>query len=527
MSQSLSARRGSMSAPDPFGEHAHLRRPSSSTITIVRVPPTTAIQEPQKLPGRRFALSSFAPQSQSRQDQHSSPSTSPSSSPRLRPRRFSGGIAGKPRLSGEQILELARQAKAAPGSTPQSPVLSHRPQSPQTHSPTPSIGQPAPATFTPLPDDIYLPFIYRTEEVSQLISTSPTAKLFSLLKQAFSPESDDDPTTTPSGDPAQWSYSQLLHHLTSIDRDVCSDADWVFAARKCIMSHSELIWERVKAALGIPPELDIEEPEEFPTAFESDESAIDDSPLVGRVDHFPAVTRTFSSSPDDASHSAPAQSPVLSGHDESEDGYVTFEPLLSTSGSNPTPLSLPTSLGGPTGLGDIAEGAEDEAEEEDNKPQEDNDLINPSQIQGLRISVGSKEPVISSPVVNVPTSVRSSSFNDLSNLSARLSMQGEGAGLSRGHTTGRSYRRKRPVSMSAFDAKEWEVPYHPVGERGPGNPLFPSNFSRLALGPTLRANNPTLRAPVMPPASRYEGRGAGGECEYAVTFASGSSSVVG
>jgi len=263
------------------------------------------------------------------------------------------------------------------------------------------------------------------------------------------------------------------------------------------MSHSELIWERVKAALGIPPELDIEEPEEFPTAFEADESAIDDSPLVGRVDHFPAVTRTFSSSPEDAGNSAPAQSPALSGYDEPEDGYLTFEPLLSGSGSNPTPLSLPTSLGGPTGLGDIAEGAEDEAEEEDNKPQEDNDLINPSQIQGLRISVGCKSPnesVISSPVVNVPASsflrssgIRSSSFNDLSSLSARLSMQGEGAGLSRGHSTGRTYRRKRPVSMSAFDAKEWEVPYNPVAERGPGNPLFPSNFSRLALGPTLRA----------------------------------------
>lgn len=477
-----------MSAPDPFGEHAHLRRPSSSTLTIVRVPPTTAIHEPQKLPGRRFALSSFAPP---RQDQHPSPSTSPSSSPRLRPRRFSNGIAGKPRLSAEQLIELARQAKAAPGSSPQSPVLSHRPQSPQTHSPSSSISQSAPATFTPLPDDIYLPFIYRTEEVSQLISTSPTTKLFSLLKQAFNPESGDD-HTTPSGDPAQWSYSQLLHHLTNIDRDVCSDAEWVFAARKCIMSHSELIWERVKAALGVPPELDIEEPEDFPTAFEADESAIDDSPLVGRVDHFPAVTRTFSSTPEDTGDT-PAHSPALSGHDEPEDGYLTFEPLLSTSGSNPTPLSLPTSLGGPTGLDDIAEGAED-AEEEDNEPQEDNDLIDPSQIHGLRISVGSKSPnesMISSPVVNAPafrsSGVRSSSFSDLSSLSARLSMQGEGAGLSRMHSTGHSYRRSRPVSMSAFDAKRWEVPYNPVGERGPGNPLFPSNFARLALGPTLRA----------------------------------------
>jgi hypothetical protein len=32
-----------MSAPDPFGEHAHLRRPSSSTLTIVRVQLTTDV----------------------------------------------------------------------------------------------------------------------------------------------------------------------------------------------------------------------------------------------------------------------------------------------------------------------------------------------------------------------------------------------------------------------------------------------------------------------------------------------------
>ena len=55
----------------------------------------------------RFALSSFASQ-----DQHPSPSTSPSSSSRLRPRRFSQGIAGKPRLSAEQLIELARHSVA-------------------------------------------------------------------------------------------------------------------------------------------------------------------------------------------------------------------------------------------------------------------------------------------------------------------------------------------------------------------------------------------------------------------------------
>lgn len=486
LSQSLSARRGSVSAPDPFGEHAHLRRPSSSTLTIVRIPSAPAVHEPQKLPGRRFALSSFS------QEQRTSPSSSPSTSPRIRPsspHRFAQGIIGKPRLSAEQVVELARQAKSAP----QSPVHSHRPQSPQTHSPTPSVTQ---ATFTPLPDDIYLPFIHRADEVSQLISTPPTVKLFSLLRQAFSNPSDDD-RTTPLGDPAQWSNPQLLHHLTKVDRDVCSDADWVFAARKCIMSHSELIWERVKTALGVPPELDVEDDEEFPTAFEDDDSAIVDSPLVGRVDHFSAnLARRLAQEPgpgpdtsvdvnalDDAAPHVPhaSQSPELSGHEEAEDDHLTFEPLLSNSSAS---IPTPVSLGG--GLGDIAEGAEDEVEEETDKGEED-DLINPSQIQGLRISTGCKSPdesVISSPVVTRPSGVRSSSFSDLSSLSARDTC----AGLSRVHSAGgRSYRRSRPASMSGFDPKVWDVPYNAVGERGPGNPLFPSSFARLALGPTLQA----------------------------------------
>ena len=486
MSQSLSARRGSVSAPDPFGEHAHLRRPSSSTLTIVRIPAAPAVHEPQKLPGRRFALSSFS-QSQPRQEQRTSPSTSPSSSPRIRPSSpHRQGIIGKPRLSAEQVVELARQAKSAPGSSPQSPVQSHRPQSPQTHSPTPSVTQ---ATFTPLPDDIYLPFIHRAEEVSQLISTPPTVKLFSLLRQAFSNKSDDD-RATPSGDPAQWSNPQLLHHLTKVDRDVCSDADWVFAARKCIMSHSELIWERVKTALGVPPELDVEDYEEFPTAFEDDESAIVDSPLVGRVDHFSAnLARRLAQEPGpgvdvnvldtSAPHVSHApQSPELFGHDEAEDDHLTFEPLLSGSSSS---IPAPVSLGG--GLGDIAEGAEDEVEEETDKGKKD-DLINPSQIQGLRISTGCKSPdesVISSPVASRPSSVRSSSFSGLGSLLARDTC----AGLSRVRSAGgRSYRRSRPSSMSGFDPKEWDVPF---GERGPGNPLFPSSFARLALGPTLQA----------------------------------------
>lgn len=49
----------------------------------------------------------------------------------------------------------------------------------------------------------------------------------------------------------------------------------------------------------------------------------------------------------------------------------------------------------------------------------------------------------------------------------------------------------RDFSLSAASSEigdnESERAYDPVGDRVPGNPLFPSNFARLALGPTLRA----------------------------------------
>jgi hypothetical protein len=44
----------------------------------------------------------------------------------------------------------------------------------------------------------------------------------------------------------------------------------------------------------------------------------------------------------------------------------------------------------------------------------------------------------------------------------------------------------RRWSYARSNASSSEV-YNVVGERGPGNPLFPTSFARLALGPTLSA----------------------------------------
>ena len=46
-----------------------------------------------------------------------------------------------------------------------------------------------------------------------------------------------------------------------------------------------------------------------------------------------------------------------------------------------------------------------------------------------------------------------------------------------------SMRRRWSYAASNASSEAYDV----VGERGPGNPLFPTSFARLALGPTLTA----------------------------------------
>ncbi|KAG1842173.1 hypothetical protein DFJ58DRAFT_59714 [Suillus subalutaceus] len=317
----LSVRRGSVSASDPFGQHATLNhdpnRSSSSTLTIVRVldpssqagapqgtgtapmnlsePPAPALHRRSlRHPGATstnadgsstsrlsFAFSSFAPDSSastsssasspavatSPSRRASSPSTSPrlrSSSPQFIRRQSSSGSSpfSKPNLSPEQLVDLARQS-TSPRYVPPPASASSTPHLPALASPVgssnPAGAITAPATFTPLPDDIYLPFIDRPIEVTQLLSIHPTTKLLSLLAQTFprtqGPENLDDSTF--SADPAKWSFGTLRLWLTIVDRQTASDALWVRNARRCILSHSELIWERLKGAFGVPPELEV------------------------------------------------------------------------------------------------------------------------------------------------------------------------------------------------------------------------------------------------------------------------------
>ncbi|KAF9454225.1 hypothetical protein P691DRAFT_809772 [Macrolepiota fuliginosa MF-IS2] len=615
----LSTRRGSASALDPFNVHAELNhnpnRTSSSTLTIVRValpqapPPSFSLHEPPTSPvlnqrrlHRRpgcgtanppastqppaesnppstrlsFAFSSFSgsgpapggPSTGSSRDR----APSPSSSPRLRPSSprlsASSPFSTKPRLTPDQLVDLAHQstsprglaqAATTPHSVPTSPVaLSHSPVlSPHSPSLQAQTQATAPATFTPLPDDIYLPFIDRLSEVASLISSPPDAKLFTLLAQTFGNKKDADPNSPleqrsdlPT-DPSEWTYRHLVFHLTKVDRDVAPDPIWTYAARKCIISHSELIWERVKGALGIPPELDIDwdfnrdnnadsDGDSIRTDEISDDEgraarghwsdwdAIMDSPVYDRKNKRLSVESTGV-----VGYEGGNISPPQSTRQVDPENQVVIEPLvapLPSFSSAPPPLSLPLSLSaGPSdGLGDIAEGAEEEEEEtgvaqseaslsaSGNLPtQAQNDLnaLLPSQIQGLKISTA---PL---PVNHYDTPPLMSPVSPVATAPGAIAIPGVIS-----HTTGSSYVGSKPHSRSgSFSSigpfkrsestssiaallssiksanpgagsdtssilSDLHLGSDMIGDyRTAGAPLFPSNFARLASAPTLKS----------------------------------------
>ncbi|TFY61533.1 hypothetical protein EVJ58_g4456 [Rhodofomes roseus] len=150
-------------------------------------------------------------------------------------RRYSGSMAHANKLSPEQLVDVARSSC-----------------NPRTAIPAPN-GSPVPApvpspvSFTPLPDSVYLPFVDRPAETYPADARKPTGA--------------ESVETMMQKDPKQWTYAELEFWLKNVDRDTANDVQWAVLARACIMGKSELIWERIKGALGVPHELDIDEAE--------------------------------------------------------------------------------------------------------------------------------------------------------------------------------------------------------------------------------------------------------------------------
>ena len=371
--------------------------------------------------------------------------------------------SSKPKLAPEQVIELAKSSI-----NPKS--------SPYTSSSIPaSVSAP---NFTPLPDDVYLPFIERPAEISALISSPPTAKLFALLTQAFPLDArqlDDNVKLADyvEKDPKSWTRAQLEHWFRCVDRDVASDEEWAAKARACVHSHSELLWEKIKGALGVPPELDVSE-EEISNDIGGLNSSITDLVL----------------SPVDVVHK-----PDFSLGDYNPGIY----PDVFDDGYDSPPLSIvpvfasdlnASQPGDPqVGLGDISEAAEEEAENADTEPATSSPPPRQDDvIHGLSISTSFSSPV---PHLhgNTPPSFAASpvAVGGGDNGGTNVSFNTEG---------GRRLRRSNSSSSSihldgrlspyfTYRGAREDDDSHDLERRHPG-PLFPTSFSNLASSPTFR-----------------------------------------
>lgn len=145
---------------------------------------------------------------------------------------------------------------------------------------------------------------------------------------------------------------------------------------------------------------------------------------------------------------------------------------------------------------DVREGS---SENEDEEPDQPASSMHPREtIQGLRISTGPAPPGLFA----TESGGQIHSSPRAMTMSAALpptQVLGENVPpLQRSGSMGSSFRRWSSASSNTSSEA-----YDAVGERGPGNPLFPISFARLALGPTLTANNPALRSREYPPASAF------------------------
>ncbi|KAI0306104.1 hypothetical protein B0F90DRAFT_963912 [Multifurca ochricompacta] len=540
-SRRVQQRRGSTSAADPWGAHIELNmnpgRTTSCKLTIIRVNPTPAIQldeqppspqhrrhigfgaQPQNSHRRHgshgngnsgknenarlsFASASFAPPGSS-----SGPGPRPGSPTHVHTHAHSHAhghtlhrrsSAQKPRLSADQIVSLAKQS-CNPQSAPSSP------RTPGDSPTAAAAGSPVRTSFTVIPDDVFLPFVDRADEVTALFtSPQPGARLFALLAQTFPPHTASESPVTDDTvfktDPRQWSSAQLEYWMKQVDRDIVSDEFWVGLIRRCVLYHSELIWERIKGALGAPPELD-------PNDFEEDPFTVP-KPLTFNDLKTDTLSELLASptevhpppNPDTVSQPAPdhvsESNTFTSAGDSPVVAALSIEPVLMSTSPGAEHDHPPTRPGGHR-MHDISEDVRGESSEnEDDEPAESSSPFPPREvIQGLCISTAPSLPgLFAADSGHVPISRALS-------MSSVAQQQPSKVPDEHSSPSGSMTSSRRRWSYAASNASS-EV-YDVVGERGPGNPLFPTNFARLALGPTLTANNPALRSQILPPASAF------------------------
>lgn len=265
--QQLVARKGSASAPDPFGVHTSSAPCSRlSKLTVVRGPP------PPKEKGEVTGSAGRRP-SHRRQDSTGSISRTGaerSSSPcrlSFATASFAAAHANSPQAG---PTGHHRRNSSASSISSGLGVSFHRLSPYQVHdlakqSVYPSMNTFAninnPESFTRLEDNIFLPFVDRPGEVGELLSKGTNAKIMTLLAAIFihssqKSDSDSENVEALSASPETWCFTDLQFWLTRVSREEVTDMKWVNALQSALLPRSEVVWERLRSMLGIPLESD-------------------------------------------------------------------------------------------------------------------------------------------------------------------------------------------------------------------------------------------------------------------------------
>ena len=161
----------------------------------------------------------------------------PSNGSRQQVSRLRWSISRSDRLPPAQIYNIAKKV-----SQPNNPVK-------ELVTSQPSI--------VPLTHDILLPFANRTSEVATLVADRRNATFIRLLKGAFANRNSAPERT--AGElfafPDTWSHRELETWLFRVTREEVKDYTWCLALQAAVLPKSATLWERLKALLGIPPEI--------------------------------------------------------------------------------------------------------------------------------------------------------------------------------------------------------------------------------------------------------------------------------
>lgn len=283
----LTARTGSLSAKLSANNQGYSHSPRSlSRLTIIRMPVlsqaslgtttslknwnhSTSIGRIKSTPVISFASATFTKPDTSRLGSQNSVSRTRSS------------VEFFDRLSPGQVFDIAKKA-----SQPNSPpgVLSTCP------------------SFLSLTDDIILPFINRTLEIDALFSNRRNATFLKLFGEIFSPDSQvsqEHSTAELFASPDTWSFRDFECWLFRITREKVKDLHWCFALQAAILPRSAVLWERLKALLGIPPEITAVTVSSIPT-LQPGTRSLNITPILPMS--FGAVSR-LSENPEESSRS--------------------------------------------------------------------------------------------------------------------------------------------------------------------------------------------------------------------------------